>query len=184
MKPVPAKKPAIRVAVVESDPLRFVGFRTLFDSEPDLELHAVTATELATRSNIDPAWRPWLAEPVRFDGRIEGFAARSANHRHGDERRRRDHPENHRGRRQGLHRRGLHRRRVRPSDPYRASGLSMGAAACTFDVHRACQLRSRKNLSGRAESCSPSEKRKYWNCWLPGARTKKSEPLLEWRNER
>ncbi|MGD0975641.1 MAG: response regulator transcription factor [Candidatus Korobacteraceae bacterium] len=53
MKPAPTKKPPIRIAVVESDPLRFVGFRALFDSEPDLELHAVTAAELATRSNID-----------------------------------------------------------------------------------------------------------------------------------
>jgi DNA-binding NarL/FixJ family response regulator len=53
MKPSPAKKPVIRIAVVESDPLRFIGFRTLFDSEPDLELHAVTSAELATRINID-----------------------------------------------------------------------------------------------------------------------------------
>ena len=28
----PAKKTPIRIAVVESDPLRFVGFRALFDS--------------------------------------------------------------------------------------------------------------------------------------------------------
>ncbi len=33
-----AKKPPIRLAVVESDPLRFVGFRTLFDNESDFEL--------------------------------------------------------------------------------------------------------------------------------------------------
>jgi len=32
MKVAPAKKPLIRLAVVESDPLRFVGFRALFDS--------------------------------------------------------------------------------------------------------------------------------------------------------
>ena len=38
MKPALAKKPLIRIAVVESDPLRFVGFRALFDSEPDFEL--------------------------------------------------------------------------------------------------------------------------------------------------
>ena len=36
MKAAPAKKPPIRIAVVESDPLRFVGFRALFDSEPIL----------------------------------------------------------------------------------------------------------------------------------------------------
>src|SRR5207245_5457738 len=38
MKAAPAKKPSIRIAVVESDPMRFVGFRALLDSEPDFEL--------------------------------------------------------------------------------------------------------------------------------------------------
>ena len=33
MKAAMARKPLIRIAVVESDPLRFVGFRALFDSE-------------------------------------------------------------------------------------------------------------------------------------------------------
>ena len=53
MKPAPAKKPHIRVAVVESDPLRFVGFRALFDSEPDFELFSATVAELAMREGID-----------------------------------------------------------------------------------------------------------------------------------
>ena len=53
MKPSPTRKPPIRVAVVESDPLRFIGLRTLFESEPDLGLHAVTAPEIATKSDID-----------------------------------------------------------------------------------------------------------------------------------
>ncbi len=53
MKSSSPKKPPIRIAVVESDPLRFIGFRALFDSESDLELHAVTAAEIATRSDID-----------------------------------------------------------------------------------------------------------------------------------
>ena len=53
MKSSSSKKPSIRFAVVESDPLRFIGFRALFDSESDLELHAVTAAEIATRSDID-----------------------------------------------------------------------------------------------------------------------------------
>ena len=53
MKPSPSKKPPIRIAVVESDPLRFIGFRALLDAESDLELHAVTAAEIATRSEID-----------------------------------------------------------------------------------------------------------------------------------
>jgi hypothetical protein len=34
MKAASTKKPLIRFAVVESDPLRFVGLRALFDSEP------------------------------------------------------------------------------------------------------------------------------------------------------
>ena len=53
MKPAPAKKPHIRVAVVESDPLRFVGFRALFDSEPDFELFSATIPELSMRDGID-----------------------------------------------------------------------------------------------------------------------------------
>lgn len=53
MKPVMAKKPKIRVAVVESDPLRFIGFRSLFDSEPDLELVSQTLAELGGTSGVD-----------------------------------------------------------------------------------------------------------------------------------
>ena len=48
-----ARKPLIRVAVVESDPLRFVGFRALFDSEPDFELTSASLTDIATQENID-----------------------------------------------------------------------------------------------------------------------------------
>ena len=29
------KKPIIRIVVVESDPLRFIGLKSLFDTEPD-----------------------------------------------------------------------------------------------------------------------------------------------------
>ncbi|HWR37281.1 MAG TPA: response regulator transcription factor [Clostridia bacterium] len=53
MKPATAKKPQIRIAVVESDPLRFIGFRALFDSEPEFELVASTMAEIATRVNVD-----------------------------------------------------------------------------------------------------------------------------------
>src|SRR5207245_2814224 len=52
MKPA-AKKAKIRMAVVESDPLRFIGFRSLFDSEPDLELVSHTLAELGSRTDID-----------------------------------------------------------------------------------------------------------------------------------
>jgi DNA-binding NarL/FixJ family response regulator len=48
-----AKKDPIRIAVVESDPLRFVGFRTLFDNEPDFELIAATIPEISLLQNTD-----------------------------------------------------------------------------------------------------------------------------------
>lgn len=53
MKPSSAKRAPIRIAVVESDPLRFIGFRALFDSEPELELYAVPAAEIPSRSDVD-----------------------------------------------------------------------------------------------------------------------------------
>ena len=53
MKPAPAKKPRIRIAVLESDPLRFVGFRALFDSEPDLEILASTIAEITSLGSVD-----------------------------------------------------------------------------------------------------------------------------------
>ena len=53
MKSAPVKKPKINIAVVESDPLRFVGFRTLFDTESDLELSAATLADLQSKSNVD-----------------------------------------------------------------------------------------------------------------------------------
>jgi len=43
-----AKKTPIRIAVVESDPLRFVGFRALFDNETDFELTSSTLAEIGT----------------------------------------------------------------------------------------------------------------------------------------
>ncbi len=53
MKAATQKKPVIRIAVVESDPLRFVGFRALFDSEPEFELVSASVAELTGRENID-----------------------------------------------------------------------------------------------------------------------------------
>ena len=53
MKPAVARKPVIRIAVVESDPLRFVGFRALFDSEPDFELISATLPEISLERTID-----------------------------------------------------------------------------------------------------------------------------------
>jgi DNA-binding NarL/FixJ family response regulator len=48
-----AKKPKIRVAVVESDPLRFIGFRALFDDEPDFELASASIQEISTLADVD-----------------------------------------------------------------------------------------------------------------------------------
>src|SRR5580765_8867952 len=53
VKTAPARKPAIRVAVVESDPLRFVGFRALFDSEPDFELVSAALADISMMQDID-----------------------------------------------------------------------------------------------------------------------------------
>jgi len=51
MKAAHAKKPRIRIAVVESDPLRLVGFRALLES--DFELSAASPRDIDTLSNID-----------------------------------------------------------------------------------------------------------------------------------
>ena len=53
MKAAPTKKPQIRIAVVESDPLRFVGFRALFDSEPDFELVSASLPDISVMQDID-----------------------------------------------------------------------------------------------------------------------------------
>jgi|SRR5579872_224008 len=48
-----AKKPIIRVALAESDPLRLIGFRSLFDSERDFELTAASVSQLAANVDVD-----------------------------------------------------------------------------------------------------------------------------------
>lgn len=53
MKVPATKKPMIRLAVVESDPLRVVGFRALLESEPDLELFSASLPELAKADSVD-----------------------------------------------------------------------------------------------------------------------------------
>ena len=52
-KAAPVKKTPIRIAVVESDPLRFVGFRALFDSEPDFELISASLPDIGALQGID-----------------------------------------------------------------------------------------------------------------------------------
>ena len=48
-----SKRPRIRIAVVESDPLRLVGFRSLFESQTDLSMVGATLAELSTRDDVD-----------------------------------------------------------------------------------------------------------------------------------
>lgn len=78
MKPAAklAKKPHIRIAVVESDPLRFVGFRALFDSEPDFELVSSSVAELAHQENIDLVLLGSRGGPNLFDVMASLKAAR------------------------------------------------------------------------------------------------------------
>ena len=57
MKAAVARKPVIRIAVVESDPLRFVGFRALFDAEPEFELISAALPEIR-RGRIRPTILP------------------------------------------------------------------------------------------------------------------------------
>src|SRR5438046_10273684 len=53
IKAAPTKKPLIRIAVVESDPLRFAGFHALFDSEPDFELISASLPDISAQQKID-----------------------------------------------------------------------------------------------------------------------------------
>jgi DNA-binding NarL/FixJ family response regulator len=53
MKAAAAKKPKIRVAVIEPDPLRLIGFRALFESEPEFEIVPVPLEKVATEPNLD-----------------------------------------------------------------------------------------------------------------------------------
>jgi DNA-binding NarL/FixJ family response regulator len=48
-----AKKPLIRIALVESDPLRVVGFRTLFESESGFELVPASLSDICGLASID-----------------------------------------------------------------------------------------------------------------------------------
>jgi len=67
MKATPTKKAQIRIAVVESDPLRFVGFRALFDSEPDFELVSASLPDIAVMQDIDLVLLGNLNGQNRFD---------------------------------------------------------------------------------------------------------------------
>jgi DNA-binding NarL/FixJ family response regulator len=47
------RKTTVRIAVIDSDPLRFVGFRALLSSESDFDLQSVSLTEIGTHQEVD-----------------------------------------------------------------------------------------------------------------------------------
>jgi DNA-binding NarL/FixJ family response regulator len=47
------KKKIVRIAVIDSDPLRFIGLRSLLSSEPDFELQSVSLTEIGAHLEVD-----------------------------------------------------------------------------------------------------------------------------------
>jgi DNA-binding NarL/FixJ family response regulator len=53
MKNARDSKPKLRIAVVESDPLRLVGFHALLEAESDLEMMSTSLAEIAIQENID-----------------------------------------------------------------------------------------------------------------------------------
>ena len=53
MKAALAKKPLIRIAVVGTDPLQFVGFRAAFHPERDFELTSSSLLDIGMQQNID-----------------------------------------------------------------------------------------------------------------------------------
>lgn len=53
MKDAPVKKRLVRIGVVGSDPLQFVGLRAVVDSERDLELTSSSLSDVGTQQGID-----------------------------------------------------------------------------------------------------------------------------------
>jgi DNA-binding NarL/FixJ family response regulator len=47
------KKTIVRIAVIDSNPLRFVGFRALLSSESDFELQSVSLAEIGSHQKVD-----------------------------------------------------------------------------------------------------------------------------------
>jgi DNA-binding NarL/FixJ family response regulator len=47
------RKPTVRIAVIDSDPIRFVGFRALLSAESDFELQSVALAEIGTNKKAD-----------------------------------------------------------------------------------------------------------------------------------
>jgi DNA-binding NarL/FixJ family response regulator len=52
-KPSPVTKTTVRIAVIDSDPLRFVGFRELLSSQSDFDLRSVSLNEIGDCKDVD-----------------------------------------------------------------------------------------------------------------------------------
>ncbi len=150
MKAAVARKPVIKIAVVESDPLRFVGFRALFDSEPEFELVSAALPEISTLQGIDlillgnrsgqnlfdvmaslKATRPDLRIIVTGSGIDEETILKAIA-----------------SGAKGLRGRGRHTGGVRAGYPHREPGIGVGPAAGAFDVHRAGVVGAGTDISG------------------------------------
>jgi DNA-binding NarL/FixJ family response regulator len=53
MKTTQVRKATVRIAVIDSDPVRFVGFRALLSAESDFELQSVGLAEIGTNHEVD-----------------------------------------------------------------------------------------------------------------------------------
>lgn len=76
MESLSEKKLRIRIAVLESDPLRFVGFRALFDSESDLEIQASSIPEVPSLGAVEVVLLGSRNEQNLFDSMAGLKAAR------------------------------------------------------------------------------------------------------------
>jgi len=47
------RRPTVRIAVIDSDSLRFVGFRELLSSESDFDIQSVSLSEIGTHQDVD-----------------------------------------------------------------------------------------------------------------------------------
>jgi DNA-binding NarL/FixJ family response regulator len=136
MKAAVARKP-IKIAVVESDPLRFVGFRALFDTEPEFELISAGLPEISTLQDVDlillgnrsgqnlfdvmaslKATRPDLRIIVTGSGLDEETILKAIA-----------------SGAKGLCGRSGLAGGICAGDSHRESGIGVGAAASAFDVH-------------------------------------------------
>jgi len=174
MKAAVARKPIIKIAVVESDPLRFVGFRALFDTEPEFELISAGLPEISTLQDVDLILLGNRSGPkfVRCDGEPEGDASGSAHYRHRIGSRRRDHSEGDRFWSQGYVDEAASPAEFAQGDSHRESGVGVGAAPSAFDfIERVSSAPGRIFPAGRVTFTD--REKKCWRCWWRDAPTKR-----------